>query len=265
MQYPGRVIKMGESDARVVKSLKTQLNSVLVLRRDEAIKLDTDAPTFDATMKSAVKLFQSRGIDRLGNPLKIDGEIGAITWAALFGEEKVPTVDAASDTLLAQVLKVAAGEEARHVREVPEHSNAGPDVERYLRSVGLGGGNSWCAAFVYWCFGEAAKTLNRANPLFKTGGCLAHWNGAPSKGAQRILSTKAQADPGLLQPGMIFIMDHGAGLGHTGLIESVAGGILTTIEGNSNNNGSRDGTGVFRLNSRKINSINKGFIDYTGL
>lgn len=264
MQYPGRVIKLGETDARIVKALKTQLNRVLVLQRGEAIKLDAEAPSFDASMQSAVKLFQSRSVDSLGNPLKVDGAIGAITWAALFGEEKVPVVATASDALLARALAVAAGEEARKVREVPPGSNKGPDVEAYLRSVGLGGGYSWCAAFVYWCFGKAAADLGRTNPLFKTAGCLAHWNGAPTKGARRVLTSKAQADPALLQPGMIFIMDHGGGLGHTGLVESVSGGMITTLEGNANVAGSREGVGVFRL-TRKINSINKGFIDYAGL
>lgn len=264
MQYPGRVIKIGETDARIVKALKTQLNRVLVLQRSEAIKLDAEAPSFDATMQSAVKLFQSRSVDSDGKPLKVDGVIGAITWAALFGDDKVPAVSTTGDALLARVLAIAAGEEARQVREVPPGSNKGPDVEGYLRSVGLGGGHSWCAAFVYWCFEKAAADLGRANPVFKTAGCLAHWNGAPGKGAQRVTSSRAQADPGLLQPGMVFIMDHGGGFGHTGLVESVAGGMITTLEGNSNLNGSREGVGVFRL-TRKINSINKGFIDYTGL
>ena len=264
MEYPGRVIKLGESDARIVKALKVQLNRALVLQRGEAIKIDPEAPAFDATMQSAVKLFQSRSADSQGNPLKIDGIVGAITWAALFGDEKVPVVAVASDPLLAQTVQVAGGEEARKVREVPPGSNKGPDVEAYLRSVGLGAGNSWCAAFVHWCFGQAAASSGRPNPVFNTGGCLAHWNGAPSMGATRVLSSKAQGDPALLQPGFIFIMDHGGGFGHTGLVERVSGGLITTLEGNSNIGGSREGVGVFRL-TRKINSINKGFIDYSGL
>lgn len=264
MQYPGRVIRMGEKDPRVVKALKTQLNKVLVLTRAEAIVLEAEAPTFDDTMKSAVKLFQSRSVDALGQPLKPDGEIGAITWGALFGEEKVPSVDTTSDVLLTTVLEHAAADEKRQVREVPPGSNRGPDVEAYLKSVSVPPGNSWCAAFIYFIFQKAAADLGRPNPLFKTGGCLAHWNGAPSKGAQRIPSAKALADPSLLQPGMIFIMDHGKGLGHTGLIESVAGGMFTTLEGNANGGGSREGVGVFRL-TRKINSVNKGYLDYRGL
>jgi hypothetical protein len=40
--------------------------------------------------------------------------------------------------------------------------------------------------------------------------------------------------------------------------------MITTLEGNANTGGSREGVGVFRL-TRKINGINKGFIDYAGL
>ena len=42
----------------------------------------------------------------------------------------------------------------------------------------------------------------------------------------------------------------------------VDGGRLTTIEGNTNDGGSREGVGVFRRSERKIASINKGFLDY---
>lgn len=264
MQYPGRVIKQGETDARIAKELKNRLNRVLVLKGGEAVKLDPQQPSFGPMMKSAVKLFQSRSVDSEGHALKIDGEVGSITWAALFGDDQVPVATSTTDDLLKRALAVASGEEARQVREVPPGSNRGPDVEAYLHSTGLGGGHSWCAAYVYWCFEQAARQLGRANPLFKTAGCLAHWSGAPSKGARRINASAAKADPAVLQPGMIFIMDHGGGLGHTGLIESVTGGIMTTLEGNSNVGGSREGIGVFRL-TRKVNSVNKGFIDYAGL
>ena len=62
---------------------------------------------------------------------------------------------------------------------------------------------------------------------------------------------------------MLFIMDHGGGLGHTGIVEEVAAGLLTTIEGNTDASRTREGGGIYRL-SRKINEINKGFIDYSG-
>jgi hypothetical protein len=49
-----------------------------------------------------------------------------------------------------------------------------------------------------------------------------------------------------------------------GLVREVTGGTLVTIEGNTNDGGSREGVGVFQRGSRKIVSINKGFIDYSG-
>jgi hypothetical protein len=63
---------------------------------------------------------------------------------------------------------------------------------------------------------------------------------------------------------MVFVQDFGGGKGHTGLVESVQGGRIVTLEGNTNDEGSREGIGVFRRTGRKILTINKGFIDYAG-
>ncbi len=63
---------------------------------------------------------------------------------------------------------------------------------------------------------------------------------------------------------MIFVLDFGGGAGHTGFVEGVQGGRLVTLEGNTNDDGSREGVGVFRRTGRKIVSINRGFIDYAG-
>jgi len=54
------------------------------------------------------------------------------------------------------------------------------------------------------------------------------------------------------------------GTGHTGLVEAVEGGFITTVEGNTDASKTREGGGVYRL-TRKIVDINKGFIDYAGL
>jgi hypothetical protein len=72
-------------------------------------------------------------------------------------------------------------------------------------------------------------------------------------------------DPALVQPGHIFVIDTGGGAGHTGLVLEVSGGKLITIEGNTNDGGSREGIGVFQRDSRKIAQINKGFIDYSAV
>ncbi|MEL6614128.1 MAG: CHAP domain-containing protein [Bacteroidota bacterium] len=43
------------------------------------------------------------------------------------------------------------------VVERPRNSNRGPDVEKYLRSVGVGPGAPWCASFTSWCRIEASR------------------------------------------------------------------------------------------------------------
>jgi len=215
-------------------------------------------------MVAAVKLFQARNVDATGAPLKVDGKVGPLTWATLFGQTQTVLRDHALSDFMRAVLAIAAGEEAKQVREMPKNSNSGPEVDAYLRHAGVRSGLPWCCAFTYWCFDEAARAAKRPNPMFKTAGCMQHWNKAESVGAKRILAADAMADPGLLQPGMVFILDTGGGTGHTGFVEEVRGGYIVTIEGNTDASMTRQGGGVYRLR-RKLADINKGFIDYAGL
>lgn len=143
------------------------------------------------------------------------------------------------------VVKIA--ESQLHVQEEPRGSNAGRDVEKYLITVGLGKGYAWCMAFVYWVVQEAATQKNAVNPLKKTAGVLDQWNNRVNL---RVTTP---------QPGDIFIMDYGRGLGHAGFVTQVrSDGTLETIEGNTDDKASREGYKVARR-IRKINAI-KGFL-----
>lgn len=63
---------------------------------------------------------------------------------------------------------------------------------------------------------------------------------------------------------MVFILDHGGGLGHTGFVGQSLNGALVTIEGNTNNDGFNNGIGVFELKRRKIiDTLLKGFLNFT--
>lgn len=250
MEYPKRLIEQGEKNAAIVKAIQARLNA------SGCGPLQGNG-VFGPRTVTAVKLFQSTHRDQLGNPLTIDGKVGAITWAALFGLLMVPVSgDGGAKGLAAEALKAAASQVG--VMESPEGSNGGPEVDAYLKSVGLGTGYYWCAAFVYWCFRKAAEKLRRPNPVLRTAGCVDHWN--RTKG-RRIAVRDAVDNPGLLKPGQIFIINHGRGSGHTGILEKIEGGFLHTIEGNSNPAGSSNGIGVFRL-ERKIATISQGFIEY---
>lgn len=255
--YPGRNIKLGDRDKELVRMLQQRLNAVGC----GPICVDGD---FGGETEAAVRLFQARSVDSQGTPLVIDGVVGSLTWEALFGSKTLSKTSGKSlnDPLLGKTIEVARSQIG--VMENPPGSNRGKQVEEYQRSVGVSPGEPWCAAFVYWCFARAAKELNIVNPVVKTGGVLDHWNRAYNKGIRRVSCSQAVEDPSLVLPGFVFIIDTGpaGGAGHTGLVEQVEGGMLTTIEGNTNEGGSREGIGVFRRKQRKIGQINKGFIDY---
>lgn len=132
-----------------------------------------------------------------------------------------------------------------------EKGNTGPEVRRYLKSVGLGEGHPWCMSFVYWCVNMACEKLSIPNPLVKTGGVLDQWN----RTTCRKIPPQAFNS---IRVGDIFIQDHGKGLGHTGFILSIKGSVVKTIEGNSNDEGSREGVKVCSLD-RSITTF-KGII-----
>ena len=251
MTYPNRIIKTGETDTAIVQAIQNRLTELGVASL-------SGTGTFGPKTVEAVKLFQATHTDKDGNPLIIDGQVGSITWASLFGEPTIPVADTVpSSDLLKEALKIAASQIG--VMENPVGSNRGPEVNAYLASVGLGPGFFWCAAFLYWCFNQAAANLSRKNPLVKTGGCQDHWNRTKAK---KILKADAVNNPSLIVPGSIFLLKTGRTSGHTGIVEKVESGFIHTIEGNSNPAGSSNGIGVFRLKSRKINSINLGFVEY---
>jgi hypothetical protein len=158
-----------------------------------------------------------------------------------------------------------AGVLASHkdAKEQPKGSNKGPEVTKYLQSVGLSGGLPWCMAFVYYIFDELCKRLGKTTSVVKTGGCLNHWNQAPAD--TKIPVDRIKSNPSLIRPGQIFIMTRpGKGLGHTGIVVSVdeKDRSFTSMEGNTNDQLSGEGDRV-GINKRKIDGTNLvGFIDY---
>jgi hypothetical protein len=256
-RFPGRPVRYGETERDLVRRLQARLNRLGCgpIVEDGAFGPQTEA---------AVRLFQARFPDADGAPMRIDGLVGSVTWAALFGSASSPAVATTGDRLLTEVLAVAASQIG--VLEDPLGSNRGPQVDRYLRSAGLDptrGSHPWCAAFVYFCFAEGSKRIGRKNPVVRTAAVLEQWDASPV--ATRIGAGRAHFDESVVRPGQIFVIDVGApdGGGHTGLVESIAAGKLVTIEGNTNPGGSAEGIGVFRRRGRRIRDVNVGFLDYS--
>jgi hypothetical protein len=116
------------------------------------------------------------------------------------------------------------------VEEDPRGSNSGPIVSGYLRYVNQPDGNAWCAAFVSFCVNQGAFGLG-VHPEFKK-----------SAGAMRLLELNPDLKIDQPEANCIFVIDHGKGKGHTGFVRFLnEDGSFMTIEGNSNDDGSREG------------------------
>jgi lysozyme family protein len=227
---------------------------------------------FGERTEEAVRVFQARGADLSGEPLEIDGIVGPTTWTALFqmgGATSVPAnppVAAPASPQLAQLVVTIADNEVG-VREVPLGSNRGPRVNEYIRATGLDPMEDhypWCMCFVYWCFEQASAQLRRANPAPKTGSVLSAWARLKENagGSRVVLTAEARRDPSLVSPGSVFFLKTGASTGHTGIVAGNFNGKLETIEGNTNDTGSREGIGVFRRTKRRLDGINLGFVSF---
>ena len=121
---------------------------------------------------------------------------------------------------------------------------------KYGRWYGMNG-QAWCAMFVSWVGAKAGVPLPRIN---SNRGFAAVVSGRNFARKNNLLTKTPRA-------GSVFLIIGRNGKGHTGLVESVnwARRTITTIEGNTNARGSRNGDGVYRR-TRRIATINGGFM-----
>jgi hypothetical protein len=168
------------------------------------------------------------------------------------------------DPFLERVLLIAAAENG--VIEDPKTQNQGPRVDEYIRSVGLNPagnppcGYPWCMGFVYWCFEQAALALGQSNPCTRTAGVVHHWEVTKGK---KILASDVANDHSLVTVGMVFCKSEVDS--HTGIVCQVTDAGILTIEGNTNEAGSREGNAVVAGKLRPWGYVQLGFIDYAGL
>lgn len=117
-------------------------------------------------------------------------------------------------------------------------NNDGKEVEMFLRSVGLGKGYAWCAAFVKYCMLEAGiKAAEKMNGMALS--CENKKNMVFQKGSH-LKEAK---------PGDVFTLYYArlGRIGHTGFYDRpVNSSVFETVEGNTNNQNSREGDGVYR-------------------
>lgn len=148
------------------------------------------------------------------------------------------------------------------VREATNR-NDGTKVEEYLRYTGLKRGNPWCCAFVCYCLGKAGIPNPRTGycpNLFPKGHVI--WSrtsgfSLPSPVSRNSSPITRNSSPNP-SPGDIFGLyfpDKGR-IAHVGFIDDWGEKYLISVEGNTNEAGSREGDGIYRKR-RLISSISK--------
>lgn len=117
--------------------------------------------------------------------------------------------------------------------------NDGLRVETYLKYVGLGKGNPWCAAFVCWSLGQNKISNPRSG-----------WSPAlfPSGNVIYLRTRNKNSTPGAGDVFGLYFPEKKR-IAHVGFIDGWPVNNdkwVITVEGNTNEAGSREGDGVYR-------------------
>ncbi len=132
-------------------------------------------------------------------------------------------------------------EASKHVGVREKGHNKGFWVEKFLGAVGLGPGYAWCAAFVTYVL----KTVDHPFGPKKGKAAVINWQRYAAEIGRFVNIQNAQA-------GDLFLWVNKNGTGHIGFMSSnpaknAAGAWqFTSIEGNTNDDGSREGDGVYK-------------------
>ena len=261
LEYPGSTIsRTSNTNKYIVKKIQERLEELDF----GPVGVDGD---FGVMTEHAIMAFQALNDDENGMALNVDGEVGELTWDALFQdrsdiEDPVPDLSGIPSDKLA-FIKVANAQIG--VKQSTRGSETGPMVDAYIYSTGLRPGKSsyWCMAFVYWCAMKTCNERNIINNFPKTAHVKTSWNRAKQTGIGAIVE-RGEATSDTVKPGMVFYISTGSTSGHTGIVTKVSSTTVHTIEGNTNEGGSSNGYGVF-ARTRKIKSSNlMGYIDFWG-
>lgn len=119
-------------------------------------------------------------------------------------------------------------------------NNDGEKVEMYLNAVGLGQGYAWCSAFVFWAYDSAGvETISKEQ---------AAWSPAWFTN-DKVIYVRGKFGNKVPIPGDVFgiYYNNKGRIAHVGFVDEWGyGKIAITVEGNTNEDGGREGNGVYR-------------------
>lgn len=208
---------------------------------------------FGSATELAVKSFQAT--QKLPQTGKIDAGTQSALLAPLNAVQRPIAVGGKS---LPQLYVAYAQQHLKaHPLEIGGQ-NRGPWVRLYM------GGNEgdawlWCAGFATWVLRQASTAMGVKMPHPYNFGCdtLA----VTAKHNKLFIPVNKPADISLVKPGFLFVIRQSNNhWSHIGVVESVQGEGMSTIEGNTDHNGSSNGYEVCR---RTRTVVGKDFLVVT--
>lgn len=162
----------------------------------------------------------------------VDGLVGQNTIACILAY--LEPAEFSDDSIPALLIKIAKGELG--TRE--EGKNTGRKVREYQGADWLDGtGYAWCASFICWLFLKASEQIELPFARPRTASAFGFEEYAKQEGL------KLTKNPKKIKAGEIVIFS----FSHIGIaIADSSGGYVSTVEGNTNKAGSREGDGVYQ-------------------
>lgn len=120
-------------------------------------------------------------------------------------------------------------------------SNKGPMVELIQKTIGRAEGEPWCMSFVQTCLAYAELKTGVKSPVIPSEHCRTTWTAT-------VKSLRVKARPG--RYAIVFWGYEGKSSGHVGILLEATyrqnrGELMYTCEGNTNDQGGREGDGVY--------------------
>jgi hypothetical protein len=235
--YP--ILKRGSNNSAV-----TQVKAIL---RSQGFWSGSASQVFGPKMEAAVRYFQGTHLRPDGVFLKGDGVIGPMTWWALnnpSGAAQRSNINGPDQIAQSgdtspfdqkygrlsekrqKFLRVLFDQYAQGVREIPDGSNQGDGVDKYI--VGYGP-VYWCALFVSWCYNAAFGSWPKNS---REAGVRRWWNKAVA--GNYAYKAKSSYKP---VPGDLALWGFSGGAGHITTVVTVSddGNIFNSIGGNEGN------------------------------
>ena len=221
------------SDMSLKKTLKRGDKKGQVKLIQEWLSLQTEHVAIDGDFgpatEAALKSFQTK------NRITVSGEVVFATFDRLISpmtEALKPISIVGTKTLGELVLAYAKQHLAQHPREIGGQ-NRGPWVRLYMDG-NEGQAWAWCAGFACFCLKQACATMNVDLPITPSFSVDSLAASAKTNG---LFVDKNAVEPG----GFFMLRNTSTDWTHTGLVVNKEAEVFKSIEGNTNDEGSREG------------------------